>query len=68
MVILYVGVSESTNCYVCGGLSLVADKCIDDYEIELRKEDMVDCSGVPGHTDGCMKSKYVDRDSRQIGE
>lgn len=58
----------STHCYVCGGQSVLAEKCVDEYHLEMREDDKQDCSEVLGHTEGCMKSKYVDLEGRQISK
>lgn len=64
---LLLGYALSTRCYVCGGLSSLAENCVDDYPAEMRTEDIKDCSEVFGHTVGCTKSKYTDKEGRQIG-
>jgi len=61
------GIAEGTKCYVCGGLSAVAETCIDEYPPAQREKDLKDCNEVLGHTEGCTKSKYVDKEGHQIG-
>lgn len=34
----------------------------------MREDNKQDCADVLGHTVGCVKSKYVDLEERQIGQ
>ena len=61
-----VGKANGSWCFVCGELSLQGHECIDDYI--MKETDKKDCREVPGHTEGCIKAKYVDNQGRQIGK
>jgi len=62
----YIGSVACTQCYVCGGQSILAEKCVDEYPLTMREDNKQDCADVLGHTVGCVKSKYVDLEERQI--
>ena len=57
-----------TWCYVCGGQSILAEDCVDEYPLTMREDNKQNCDEVLGHTVGCVKSKYVDLDGKQIGQ
>ena len=57
-----------TWCYVCGGQSILAEDCVDEYPLTMREDNKQNCDEVLGHTVGCVKSKYVDLDGKQIGK
>lgn len=58
-----------SHCYVCGGNSSVSAKCADGpngHPIDLQEDNKKECA--EDDVGGCIKTKYVDDQFKQIGE